>query len=569
MLSALGVAAVGVILALRRRRPWDAAMFALSPALLVTATVNWDLLAIGLAVFGHVRLGADAWPVAAGVLLGLGGAAKLWPLFLLGPLIVLALRSRRLARGADHDRRRRRSTVAGGQRAGRARATATSWDRFFELNTDAADRLGHALVHRPLPGPASGRRARAGAVPVAQRPHPDPQHLTYAAVRLRLPGHRRCWPCCAPRRPRLAQLAFLVVAAFLIFSKVWSQQFVLWLLPLVVLARPRWGAFLAWQVAEIGYFVAFYGELLGASGKQVFPEGVFVLASTLRLVGVAVAVLPVIREILRPELDVVRRTYADDPDGGDFDGAPRTRPAATGASAARTRDGARLTRGPSRRPSSGPDGVGSACGRGCDAWAEPSAWPGPCSSRWRRQVTVGAASLVDVGERDTPVERLVDEAVTLASAYVAAPVGPELLVNRDAHLDNILRAGRQRWLLIDPKPMLGEAAFEAGHPVLNAMRHRPPETMQPAYVDRLVIRWAMGLGADPARVRGWALIRDGAERAVGARDRRRSRGRPRRGGCAFGRGAVAAESVDDGFARVAALSALAGRVSAGVGGSRR
>jgi streptomycin 6-kinase len=104
-------------------------------------------------------------------------------------------------------------------------------------------------------------------------------------------------------------------------------------------------------------------------------------------------------------------------------------------------------------------------------------------------------------------ERLVDEAVTLASAYVAAPVGPELLVNRDAHLDNILRAGRQRWLLIDPKPMIGEAAFEAGHPVLNGMRHRPPETMQPAYVDRLVIRWAMGLGTDPARVRGWALIR--------------------------------------------------------------
>ena len=83
----------------------------------------------------------------------------------------------------------------------------------------------------------------------------------------------------APRRPRLAQLAFLVVAAFLIFSKVWSQQFVLWLLPLVVLARPRWGAFLAWQLAEVCYFAAFYGELLGAAtSRPVFPEGVFVLA---------------------------------------------------------------------------------------------------------------------------------------------------------------------------------------------------------------------------------------------------------------------------------------------------
>ena len=30
----------------------------------------------------------------------------------------------------------------------------------------------------------------------------------------------------------------------------------------------------------------------------------------------------VIREIWRPELDVVRQTYADDPDGGVLDGAP-------------------------------------------------------------------------------------------------------------------------------------------------------------------------------------------------------------------------------------------------------
>jgi uncharacterized membrane protein len=40
------------------------------------------------------------------------------------------------------------------------------------------------------------------------------------------------------RRPRLAQLCFLIVALFLLTSKVWSQQFVLWLIPLVVLARP-------------------------------------------------------------------------------------------------------------------------------------------------------------------------------------------------------------------------------------------------------------------------------------------------------------------------------------------
>ncbi len=35
-------------------------------------------------------------PVLAGVLLGLAGAAKMWPLFILGPILVLALRAQRL-----------------------------------------------------------------------------------------------------------------------------------------------------------------------------------------------------------------------------------------------------------------------------------------------------------------------------------------------------------------------------------------------------------------------------------------------------------------------------------------
>ena len=84
VLSALGVATVGVLLAMRRRRPWDAAMFALSPALLVTATVNWDLLAVGLTAF-FLYAWARRRPVVAGVLLGLAVAAKFYPLFVVGP----------------------------------------------------------------------------------------------------------------------------------------------------------------------------------------------------------------------------------------------------------------------------------------------------------------------------------------------------------------------------------------------------------------------------------------------------------------------------------------------------
>ena len=46
------------------------------------------------------------------------------------------------------------------------------------------------------------------------------------------------------------------------------------------------------------------------------------LAATLRLVTVAVLCGLIVRDILHPEQDAVRQTYADDPDGGVLDGAP-------------------------------------------------------------------------------------------------------------------------------------------------------------------------------------------------------------------------------------------------------
>jgi uncharacterized membrane protein len=129
----------------------------------------------------------------------------------------------------------------------------------------------------------------------------------------------------APRRPRLAQLCFLVVALFVLTSKVWSQQFVLWLIPLAVLARPRWGAFLTWQAAEVVYFFAFYAHLMNISGKSVMPEATYVYISAARWWALLVLVVFVVRDIAAPHRDVVWATYGDDPDGGDFVGADDTR----------------------------------------------------------------------------------------------------------------------------------------------------------------------------------------------------------------------------------------------------
>ncbi len=308
VLSGFAVATVAMILSLRRRRPWDAALFALSPALLVTATVNWDFLAIVLGV-GGMWAWAKRKPWLAGILLGLGASAKLWPLFLLGAILIVCVRRRDFTPMVE--------TVVG--------TIATwavinvpvmllswqDWYKFMDLNTTRAIDWGTIwYIGRYLDTEALQSKFPEfwGDIPL----------VTNLALLLFLFGCVGVFALgiLAKTPPRVAQLAFLIIALFLVTSKVWSQQFNLWLLPLIVLARPKWGAFLFWQIAEVGYFLAFYGELLGASGRSVIPESVFIFASMLRTAAVITLIVFVVREILHPETDVVRRTYGGDPDDG-------------------------------------------------------------------------------------------------------------------------------------------------------------------------------------------------------------------------------------------------------------
>ena len=147
----------------------------------------------------------------------------------------------------------------------------------------------------------------------------------------------------APLRPRVPQLAFLLVAAFLLLNKVWSPQYSLWLLPLVVLARPRWRSLLLWQATEALVWAMTMLYYLGAENRGVRVEW-FYLAVGLRDVAVVVLMGLVVREVWHPDADLVRRSWpgTDDPAGGFLDGAvdryvwPRRRPQPARASRSST-----------------------------------------------------------------------------------------------------------------------------------------------------------------------------------------------------------------------------------------
>jgi streptomycin 6-kinase len=112
-----------------------------------------------------------------------------------------------------------------------------------------------------------------------------------------------------------------------------------------------------------------------------------------------------------------------------------------------------------------------------------------------------ASSLPDDYERaGRPFEQeLFDEAMD-AIRTLPGTQGEQVLVNQDLHADNVLRAQRQPWLVIDPKPLVGEREFgvaaivrgrELGHS-RDAVLHRLDRLTNELHLDRdRARRWAL------------------------------------------------------------------------------
>lgn len=82
---------------------------------------------------------------------------------------------------------------------------------------------------------------------------------------------------------------------------------------------------------------------------------------------------------------------------------------------------------------------------------------------------------------DGRIERKLVDAAVDALRALAPSQGEQVLIHQDLHADNVLRAERQPWLAIDPKPLAGERefgvapivrSFELGHSH-QAVRRRP------------------------------------------------------------------------------------------------
>jgi hypothetical protein len=267
--TALAVAIVYLTAASRPLHSTNAAQFALSPVLLLTAMLSPDLFGVALA-----SAGIWAWsrrrPALAGVLLGLAVTARTYPVLILLALVVLGLRAGRLD--------------AVGRTLGAAAgavgvvllpflvANPGAILRSYELWWDSAAGLGSPwmipqLLGHPLPTGATTLLTIVGLIVTV------------------LVG--TVFALSTQRRPTLAEVALVLVAIALLTGKTFPVQSSLWLLPLVALCGLRWRDHLLWAGAEALHFVAVWIYVGGlATPDRGLPAGWYAVFLTLRLAAV-------------------------------------------------------------------------------------------------------------------------------------------------------------------------------------------------------------------------------------------------------------------------------------------
>jgi streptomycin 6-kinase len=109
------------------------------------------------------------------------------------------------------------------------------------------------------------------------------------------------------------------------------------------------------------------------------------------------------------------------------------------------------------------------------------------------------------GEQDAwPDRALVEEGLDVF-ARLSRPLPGDVLLATDVHAGNVLRSTREPWLVIDPKPFVGDPAYDATQHMFNNVQRvlaSPSSTL---------LQWADQAGVDCGRMRLWMFARAAAE----------------------------------------------------------
>jgi len=235
---------LATVIAVRKIRPEFAYLSAIAPAMIASLFINWDLWGIATMMLAIYWFDRKQYLHSA-LILSLSISTKFLPIFLLIPIAFILWRDAKLKELVKYVGVVAATWLA--INAPFALTTPTGWWRFFKLNLERGADWGSFWL-------------------ALQQLGINLTNLNYLSILLLLIGLTSIAVFLFELKhtPTLASVAFIVMAAVMVASKVYSPQFVLWLTPLAVIAlinKEDLHAFWLWQATEVIYHVAIWQHI--------------------------------------------------------------------------------------------------------------------------------------------------------------------------------------------------------------------------------------------------------------------------------------------------------------------
>jgi uncharacterized membrane protein len=283
----LALLLITTVIIARRIRPEFAYLIPIAPAMIVSLYINWDLWAIATMMLAIYWFDQKKYLISA-LTLGLSISTKFLPIFLLLPIIFILWREKGLRQVIKYV-----ATVALTWLVINlpfALTTPVGWWRFYKVNLERGPDWGSIWL-------------------ALQELGLNLTNLNYLSILLLLIGIASVTVLLFELRyiPTLASVAFLILAAVMIASKVYSPQYVLWLTPLAVIAltnKKDLHAFWLWQATEVIYHLAIWQHLaLVSDAKFGLPATAYAVATLIRIGGTIYLMAVLARRALKTERD--------------------------------------------------------------------------------------------------------------------------------------------------------------------------------------------------------------------------------------------------------------------------
>ena len=258
---------IATVVFLKKLKPELWYLFPIAPAVVASLYINWDIWAVISALAAIYYFDVGKYNKSA-IALGISIATKFFPIVLLLPIALILIRKSKIRELILYIVYTSITWLL--INLPFIITTPVGWFRFFKLNSERAADWGSIWHALEIFGLNIKQLNLVSLIVFA---------LGALAFTLFVFG--------IPEVPKLATIAFFIVAIFVTASKVYSPQYVLWLTPLAILAmidkKDRFD-FWVWQFAELIYHFAIWQYLAEVSGASfAIPAGAYAVAIVLRI----------------------------------------------------------------------------------------------------------------------------------------------------------------------------------------------------------------------------------------------------------------------------------------------